>query len=395
MLRAQLEALLALVFAAAAAGDAVVDSNGHILIDARPVFLHGIYHDSMDATPMRYGADFRNDLRTIATAGFDTVWVSLDPTYDTASAESFAFLATAGLSVISNFYLGNAEAALASLSGSSALIGLSIGDDFNFPGSRPRYRPDDLAANRRLVAAAIPNALAIASGAAHPALPVAPYAHSMDVMALQCYPIGNTDQNVPGGVPYELEMCDDMLTSARRELGYDFPILPTLQAFEWGHAGARYPTVRELRNMFYTALQFAPAGVLWYSYYSGERPLAEAQPALWQELARLTADASRLEEHLLSGRFVRVDNPDDPYMEGARGAWHAAYWALAGEAYLIVTNTDTNAVKDVDFPLPGYSQMRPVMDRERYGSNLRYENERVRGAVDPYGVHVYSLIGAP
>jgi hypothetical protein len=392
---ALLAALVVLGLEAVATATTIVDSNGKLVVDGRPVFLHGMYHDSMDATPIRYGADFRGDVRTISAAGFNTVWVSIDPTWDAVAAESFAFLSSAGVHVISNFYLANPEPALSPFSGMRPLIGLSVGDDFNFPANRPRYRPEQLASNRRLVARRLPGVLAIASGGAHPILPVAPYATAMDVMALQCYPIGNTDQNVPGGEPYELEMCDDMLTSARAELGYDYPLLPTLQAFEWPHAGARYPTARELRNMFYTTLQFAPAGILWYSYYDGRRPLSAARPDLWEELSRVAADAARLEAAFLRGQFSKIENPEDPFMAGTDGAWHGAYWTLEDHAYLIVTNTDTETSKHVDFALPGYRTLAPLIDDERYADTLRYESGRVRGTAEPYSVHVYSLSAAP
>jgi hypothetical protein len=371
---------------------ATIDDAGKIVVSGERRFVHGIYHDAMDASPMRYQSDFRRDLDVIAGAGFNSVWISIDPTWDEAARDSFAYIDSAQLYVVSNFYMEDAEAVLPHYRGAESLIALSVGDDFNFPAAAPRYQPEQIARNRELVQQHVDGALAFASGGAHPVLALAEYADGMDAMALQCYPISNTDENVPGGVAYELEMCDDMLTSARDELGYDYPMLPTLQAFAWNRDGARPPTAQELRNMLFTSLQFAPAGVFWYSYYDGRQVLSETLPDLWQEISLLTGDVARLEAALLNGRFSKVDNPDDPFLEGTEGAWHAAHWELGSETYLVVTNTDKNSSKLVDIPIPDKQSMAPLFDEPRYPNALRYENGRVRGAAPPRSVHVYRLV---
>lgn len=370
---------------------ASIDAFGNLVLNDAPVFVQGIYHDSMDAVPARYHQDLFGDLQRIADAGFNTVWVSLDPTWGLEVLDHYAYLYSRGVNVISNVHAGNPSVVLPSFAGLPALSGLAVGDDFNAPADNPHYRPDEIAARRQLIRQHVPGVLAIGSGGAHPVLPVAGYAAAMDVMGLQCYPISNTAQNVPGGVPYELETCDDMFTFVRKEVGYDYPILPTLQAFKWNHAGARYPTAAELRNMLYTVLQFAPAGVLWYSYYDGHQLLGVDKPDLWQELSLLTAEIKQLQEPFLSGTYVRVGNPNDPYMHGTEGAWHAAHWDHAAHTYLIVTNTDRDTPKFVDFPLPGKAAMRPMFTKPRYADGLRYENGRVRGTAPPDSVHVYVL----
>jgi hypothetical protein len=374
------------------AGEPVsIDSRGSIVIGSERVFVHGMYHDSMDVSPSRFQQDLRQDLQRIVAANFNTVWVSLDPTWGTVVQDHFTYLHDNGIHVIANVSPSNLSALLPHYRSVQPLIAVSAGDDFNYPGGSPHYQPSEIAAHRALIEKELPNALVVASGGAHPVLPVAGYAGAMDAMGLQCYPISNTAENVPGGAPYELEMCDDMFTFVRNQLGGRYPILPTLQAFKWYSAGARYPTVQELRNMLYTTLQFAPAGILWYSYYDGRQLLGTDKPDLWQELSLLTGDIGQLERAFLFGVYTKVVNPNDPYMSGTEGAWHAARWDHDGTTYVIVTNTDKDTAKTVDFALSGKQTMQPLFANARYANSLRYENGRVRGSAAPQSVHVYVL----
>ncbi|HEX7079598.1 MAG TPA: hypothetical protein VF329_01115 [Gammaproteobacteria bacterium] len=379
-----------LLTSAVAAPLSEMDGQGRIVVDGEPTFVHGIYHDTMDVSPPRYAEDFRGDAERIAATDFNAIWLSLDPSFGDVVMENFAYLQSKGILVVSSFDAANAESVVPNYTEVEPLLSLATADDFNSDGGAS---PSQIADYRAVVEKYLPNVLTFASGAAHPALTLDGYAEVMDAMGLQCYPISNTNGNVPGGEAYELEMCDDMFTFARNELGADYPILPTLQAFKWYSGDARYPTAQELRNMLFTTLQFDPAGVFWYSYYDGTQLLGEDRPALWEELTLLTAEVKQLEQALLHGDYTKVRNPDDPYMEGAEGAWHAAYWELEGQTYVIVTNTDKDTEKAVSFEVPGSGTMKPLFDDARYGDTLRYEGGTIQGTIEPESVHVYVLGG--
>src|SRR5262245_47009370 len=59
-----------------------VDERGVLWVSGEPKFFFGMFHDSLDAVPSRYGEELLSDAEVILKSGFDLLLVSADFSWD-------------------------------------------------------------------------------------------------------------------------------------------------------------------------------------------------------------------------------------------------------------------------------------------------------------------------
>ncbi len=204
-----------------------------------------------------------------------------------------------------------------------------------------------------------------------------------DVSSLQMYPITPLPDYYfqYGGNPLaESFRATEQYVQAAAQQGK--PFVSNAQTFRWGTPTGRYPTVLELRNMFYGQLMAGTKGIISYDF---SFDLLNNQPALWNEYRALAADVlGPMNEPILKGEMVRVPT-------GVADI-EITTWRLNGDLYVGILNTSLTVSHAVDLPLQSQylGQGTPISPRL---AGLAVSGGRVSGTLGATEVAVYKVSG--
>lgn len=384
--------------AAATRPAASIRADGVILIDGKPFFPIGMYHDSLDAD--YYGPKFLHDLKTIADAGFNLAHVSMDFTNDgDTPAESIAGQAARlaqdnHMYLAGAVYLKNLPVVVAEQARWPAILMASLGDDFNsdakgrFQGP-PKFPPDRLRSLHEQAKRVAPSLLTYSSGSSYRGAPLAGYESAVDCLAVQCYPIGDGSQSRAN----ELEAMDDVVANYWKAAGSgaNKALIVNLQAFS--HDGRRWPSPQEVRLQAWVSLLNQAKGLMWYSFLTSKpagKTLPQANPAVWGELKLLVPELKRVVPFLTDGRLTLVANPADAAFDDGPGTWHGGYWTLGSTCLVVIVSTHRTKTLNVDIAIPGAKALVRLFDSPRYGETLDTQTPgHMKGAIAPASVQVY------
>ena len=376
---------------ATAEEQAYLGDYGIIMVNDQPFFPIGLYHDSMDAG--RYGLPLLDDLNTIAGSGsFNTMIVSLDPTYGQTVTDFYLAAAQKNIKVISQVYLPALSLEVSAYVGMPQLFGIGIGDDFNSPPSDPKYSPATMLSRTNTVKSINPHFLTFGAAGGHKVFPIAPYVGTMDIVGVECYPLGDGNQSYAN----ELEATDDYFQYNRAMMDPYTTEIAILQGFPRSD-GSRWPTAAEARNQAWIAMIRGIQGVVWYSYYTGSGRFITQNSELWNEVGALSTDLKNFSAVVLNAFSTRKEQhyAGDQAFANDSGGWHAATWQYNGATYVVVANTHRTQSQSVTINLPSGAtgKVQPMFSTSRYGSGFSRLGTQLSGTIAAGDVHVYQIDG--
>jgi Domain of unknown function (DUF4832)/Domain of unknown function (DUF4874) len=210
----------------------------------------------------------------------------------------------------------------------------------------------------------------------------AEYVQVADASGMQMYPITPF-------ADYSFEYGGNPLTeSYRRTLAYvsaaeqnGKALIVNAQTFSWPGEARRYPTVIELRNMFYGQLMAGAKGIVSYDYspdlFDNQRPLFNEYVALKNDVLNV------LKAPLLEGAITRSTQ--------ANGEIHTTTWEHNNALYVSVLNTSLTQAYPVSLAIPTRFSGAVVAPIARLGANLQLTNNTLAGSLPAMGVEVYKI----
>jgi hypothetical protein len=359
----------------ARAGVTTIDPDGTLRVDGERWFPVGMIHVSWIGD--RQADKAIPDLQQIAEAGFDAIHATLD-----LRPSTIEFLDAAealGVRVWAEIPWAAAGGVIPLWKGHPAIVAWNVADDFNAPYTGPLNRPPaEVAARTAFVHGLDPLHVTLGSGGSFPGFRIAEYLGTMDVMAFQSYPFGAGNNDAEEWLQ---EHADSWTWVRSQVTPPGQTILSTPQAFDWNGGGSNWPSPRALRNMLYVPLMRGARGLLWYTFWDGGQILPAENPALWDELARETAEMHGLVPFLLDGS--RTD------LGAVAPRIYAAVWERAQQLLVVVASTDRLASHGVSVPLPpGTSGAVHYAFPARPESGLALAGASLAGTVGPEETHV-------
>lgn len=160
-------------------------------------------------------------------------------------------------------------------------------------------------------------------------------------------------------------------------------VLWNCQAFAWvpefgfpnTQPDPRYPTLLEMRNMFYAGIA---AGMKGFAIYSYSDELYENKE-LWSELETMVDDMNLMDDVYMNGKLTRVNTSDSELI--------ISHWEYQSKLYAMAINTSYTADKKVSKSLPYFGEIKPLI--ERFSDGLTIEDGKLTGTLPAQAVELY------
>jgi hypothetical protein len=361
---------------------ASLENDGNIMINGKPFFPIGLYHNSQ-ASPdwSSNGVKRLNDLKKIAEAGFNTIHAEIGGNEES----DVSFLKEAvklGVYVLPNFSYDNRIKIISKYKENPAIIGWDIADDVDHPNNK--FTTNNILGWHREVKQIDSSRLTYISGAFLNR--IERFIHSADLVGFQSYPIDNDpeDKNPLRNNYYTYytlfteKLGDD--SNQSEEVLDKRTIIANLQSFPWKN---KPPTFHEVRNMTYAALINGIKGIIYYTYFSDGWELSQ-NIELWEGMKILTHEIKYLSTVFLEGQLTKIDTKIDNL--------YAGKWIYKDSIYLVVLSTLPKGELEasIDISLEDEWSLKPFFSGQPYGMKL--ENGNLKGFIKSGDVHVYQLL---
>ncbi|PSM48508.1 hypothetical protein C7Y66_14050 [Chroococcidiopsis sp. CCALA 051] len=334
-----------------------VTQTPSVMVDEKPFFPFGFYYVSYYDSEQTKRL---NDLRAIAQAGFNTMYVPLDLNDDSFLNES----AKLGVQIIGEFN-EDPMSVINKYKNNSAIIGWLVADD----ADNGKKTPEQLSQFNYQLKVADPQRITYLSGG-YPKK-IGQFVDSADVVGMQSYPVTAEPLST---VNYSIA------SAVKAAVPINRPVIANLQTFAW--SGGRAPTPKEVRNMTYQSLINGVKGIIYYAYYDGVWNLPDNK-TLWNGVKLLVPEIKQLTSTLLYGDLIKIaTGVSDTY---------AGIWKYQNKAVVVVINTSSNATKEVTVSLP--LQRTTGIETMFAGrpSGMIVKGDKLSGSIKPKDVHVYTF----
>jgi hypothetical protein len=350
-----------------------IGNNGTILVNDKPFFPIGLYHDSQ-ASPDWHtqGVKRLNDLKNIAEAGFNII----HPEIGGNDESDMSFLKEAlklGVYVLPNFSYDNQTATISKYKDNPAILGWDIADDVDHPDNK--FTQSSILRRHEEVKNIDSNRLTYISGAFLNRIEA--FIHSADLVGFQSYPVDNNPEDKsPLRSSYYIYKT---LISEKLSGDSKHTVIANLQAFPWKDIP---PTFRDVRNMTYSALINGVKGIIYYTYFSDSWELSQ-NTKLWEGMKSIAHEIKEFSNVLLEGKLTNIDTQIDNLYVGQ--------WVHKNNIYLVVVNTfpELKSQASINIPIQGEWSMKSLFPGQPSGMNFR--NGRLQGIIESGDVHVYQL----
>lgn len=350
-----------------------IRKDGTILLNGKPHFPFGFYHVSW--IDDRRGKVQLGDLKAHINKGFNLIHPNLNPSKQTSRFLDLA--ENNGVNVIVELHWPTKDNAIRKMKQHQAILGWNIADDFNWPAKNPKYSPRQLKGRHDAVKAIDSDHVTFGAAIGHTSVELKKFAamHSVDIIGIESYPIGNVSD--AKALQQNINYFKHAFEATKECNGVS--VMTILQTFAW--EDERYPNAEELRNMLYGSLVYQSKGIVGYAFYDGGKTIVEEEPGLWNELSALKKEVDQIAPALMDGKHSFLSTSDGIF---------AACWEHQRFLYVIALNTDRTGTKKVSLELPtGYVDLRPVFNSRPNG--LTVSLGKLKGDIEPADVHVYRL----
>lgn len=348
-----------------------IRKDGTILVNGKPFFPFGLYHDSS------YTADWHgnntkrlNDFKKIAAAGFNTIRPQIGGNYDA----DIAFLNEAqrnGIYVLSSFNYDRRREIVDKYKFHPAILGWEIVDDIDHPNNG--FTTESVLDGKREIKSSDANRITYVSGA----FPrrIESFFNLGDVLGFQSYPIDN-DPNVSNPLRSHYYSLLSVTEAARKN---NQSIIANLQVFPWEKQS---PSSKELRNMTYSALINNVKGIVYYSYFYPGWELSQNSD-LWNGLKSLVPEINELKPVLLEGKWKKINTGIDNLF--------AAEWTYNGSVYLVALNA--SSTDDIEASIPISESVTGSVEAlfNNRPQGMSFDEGKLSGLIEAEDVHVYKL----
>jgi hypothetical protein len=363
-----------------------IRTDGILTKNGTPFYPFGFYYQNEVGNI--YGNALANEVDKIGDAGFNVMsFVVTGPNDETDTAAARQVARDHGMYIIASYFKPSYQLWVNRLKTDSSILAWNTNDDFNYPYTSPTKTPTQAkTASDTLVNYALSvnySTFSYGSGGGYPYASGIPYlfgaySNSNDILAVQTYPISNTDDSFRNA-PLEENIA--YLKYSKAQVPANKPVWANTQSFAWDDGV--YPNAIQTRNMTYAALVHRLQGILSYAYHDTSGNLATVAPNTWQEWKSLRAD--------INGDFLKaVIDGSHTYIDSTPGAFgtprvHAGTFeytdigAQKAYVYAVLINTNSQASVTVTNKINLPAAVETMTFSPLFPGDSRYYNSMVVG----------------